>query len=162
MKIRQLPYHIEHTSSRPIIEVKQFWAWLVLGFLFPNSVDIAEIAMASDILFDSTISDLMCVGSNPPQGANFIFIFSNILKHFRLIFHFSTFLMCLLFQKYKIKSFRATKFNFDKKGCWSVGHSLSYHKHYTDVRGFESPPRVADIILMFWIFSTFFRLTVYL
>ena len=31
-KHRQRPYHVEHTSSRPITEVKQHWAWLVLGW----------------------------------------------------------------------------------------------------------------------------------
>ena len=30
---RQRPYHIEHTSSRPITEVKQCWARLVLGWV---------------------------------------------------------------------------------------------------------------------------------
>ena len=30
---RQRPYHIEHTSSRPITEVKQHWASLVLGWV---------------------------------------------------------------------------------------------------------------------------------
>ena len=30
---RQRPYHVEHTSSRPITEVKQRWAWLVLGWV---------------------------------------------------------------------------------------------------------------------------------
>ena len=30
---RQRPYHAEHTSSRPITEVKQHWAWLVLGWV---------------------------------------------------------------------------------------------------------------------------------
>ena len=29
---RQRPYHIEYTSSRPITEVKQCWARLVLGW----------------------------------------------------------------------------------------------------------------------------------
>ena len=29
---RQRPYHVEHTSSRSITEVKQRWAWLVLGW----------------------------------------------------------------------------------------------------------------------------------
>ena len=29
---RQRPYHVENTSSRPITEVKQRWAWLVLGW----------------------------------------------------------------------------------------------------------------------------------
>ena len=29
---RQRPYHVEHTSSRPITEVKQHWARLVLGW----------------------------------------------------------------------------------------------------------------------------------
>ena len=29
---RQRPYHVEHTSSRPITEVKQRWARLVLGW----------------------------------------------------------------------------------------------------------------------------------
>ena len=28
----QRPYHVEHTSSRPITEVKQRWAGLVLGW----------------------------------------------------------------------------------------------------------------------------------
>ena len=28
----QRPYHVEHTSSRPITEVKQHWARLVLGW----------------------------------------------------------------------------------------------------------------------------------
>ena len=28
----QRPYHVEHTSSRPITEVKQHWAWIVLGW----------------------------------------------------------------------------------------------------------------------------------
>jgi len=27
----QQPYHVENTGSRPITEVKQHWAWLVLG-----------------------------------------------------------------------------------------------------------------------------------
>ena len=27
------PYHIENTSSRPITEVKQYWAMLVLGWV---------------------------------------------------------------------------------------------------------------------------------
>ena len=27
------PYHVEHTSSRPITEVKQHWAKLVLGWV---------------------------------------------------------------------------------------------------------------------------------
>ena len=31
MCLRQRPYHIEHTSSRPITVVKQCWAQLVLG-----------------------------------------------------------------------------------------------------------------------------------
>ena len=26
------PYHVECTGSRPITEVKQHWAWLVLGW----------------------------------------------------------------------------------------------------------------------------------
>ena len=30
---RQRPYHIEHTSSRPITEVKQCWSRLVLGWV---------------------------------------------------------------------------------------------------------------------------------
>ena len=30
--LRQRPYHVENTSSRPITEVKQRWAWLVLGW----------------------------------------------------------------------------------------------------------------------------------
>ena len=30
---RQRPYHVEHTSSRPITEVKQHWARLVLGWV---------------------------------------------------------------------------------------------------------------------------------
>src|SRR6266487_1735379 len=30
---RQRPYHVENTSSRPITEVKQHWAWLVLGWV---------------------------------------------------------------------------------------------------------------------------------
>ena len=29
----QRPYHVEHTSSRPITEVKQRWAGLVLGWV---------------------------------------------------------------------------------------------------------------------------------
>ena len=28
----QQPYHVENTSSRLITEVKQHWAWLVLGW----------------------------------------------------------------------------------------------------------------------------------
>ena len=28
----QRPYHVEHTSSRPITEVKQHWARIVLGW----------------------------------------------------------------------------------------------------------------------------------
>ena len=31
--LRQRPYHVEYTSSRPITEVKQHWAWLVLGWV---------------------------------------------------------------------------------------------------------------------------------
>ena len=31
--LRQRPYHVEHTGSRPITEVKQHWAWLVLGWV---------------------------------------------------------------------------------------------------------------------------------
>ena len=27
------PYHVEYTSSRPITEAKQRWAWLVLGWV---------------------------------------------------------------------------------------------------------------------------------
>ena len=27
------PYHVECTGSRPITEVKQHWAWLVLGWV---------------------------------------------------------------------------------------------------------------------------------
>ncbi len=30
---RQRPFHVENTSSRPITEVKQHWAWLVLGWV---------------------------------------------------------------------------------------------------------------------------------
>ena len=30
---RQRPYHVEYTASRPISEVKQRWAWLVLGWV---------------------------------------------------------------------------------------------------------------------------------
>ena len=30
---RQRPYHIEYTSSRPITEIKQCWARLVLGWV---------------------------------------------------------------------------------------------------------------------------------
>ena len=30
---RQRPYHVEHTASRPISEVKQRWVWLVLGWV---------------------------------------------------------------------------------------------------------------------------------
>ena len=30
---RQRPYHVENTSSRPITEVKQRWARLVLGWV---------------------------------------------------------------------------------------------------------------------------------
>ena len=30
---RQRPYHVECTASRPISEVKQRWAWLVLGWV---------------------------------------------------------------------------------------------------------------------------------
>ena len=30
---RQRPYHVENTSSRPITEVKQRWARLVLGWM---------------------------------------------------------------------------------------------------------------------------------
>ena len=29
----QRPYHVEHTASRPISEVKQRWVWLVLGWV---------------------------------------------------------------------------------------------------------------------------------
>ena len=29
----QRPYHVECTASRPISEVKQRWAWLVLGWV---------------------------------------------------------------------------------------------------------------------------------
>ena len=32
LRSRQRPYHIENTSSRPITEVKQCWARLVLGW----------------------------------------------------------------------------------------------------------------------------------
>ena len=47
---RQRPYHVENTSSRPITEVKQHWArlvlgwvtawehWVLLSFAFPSSV----------------------------------------------------------------------------------------------------------------------------
>ena len=31
--LRQRPYHVEYTSSRPITEVKQRWARLVLGWV---------------------------------------------------------------------------------------------------------------------------------
>ena len=31
VKLCQWPYHVEHTSSRPITEVKQHWARIVLG-----------------------------------------------------------------------------------------------------------------------------------
>ena len=31
--LRQRPYHVESTSSRPITEVKQRWARLVLGWV---------------------------------------------------------------------------------------------------------------------------------
>ena len=31
--VRQRPYHVECTASRPISEVKQRWAWLVLGWV---------------------------------------------------------------------------------------------------------------------------------
>ena len=31
--IYQRPYHVENTGSRPITEVKQHWAWLVLGWV---------------------------------------------------------------------------------------------------------------------------------
>ena len=31
--IRQRPHHVENTSSRPITEVKQRWARLVLGWV---------------------------------------------------------------------------------------------------------------------------------
>ena len=33
MQLRQRPYHVENTGSRPITEVKQRWAWLVLGWV---------------------------------------------------------------------------------------------------------------------------------
>ena len=33
MLLRQRPYHVENTSSRPITEVKQRWARLVLGWV---------------------------------------------------------------------------------------------------------------------------------
>ena len=32
LKLCQRPYHVEHTSSRPITEVKQHWARIVLGW----------------------------------------------------------------------------------------------------------------------------------
>ena len=54
----------------------------------PNSGAIAEAAKASNILFDMMISVPMGVGSNPPQGAKYFFIFLNILKLFRLVFYF--------------------------------------------------------------------------
>ena len=31
--LRQRPYHVERTASRPISEVKQRWVWLVLGWV---------------------------------------------------------------------------------------------------------------------------------
>ena len=31
--LRQRPYHVECTASRPISEVKQRWVWLVLGWV---------------------------------------------------------------------------------------------------------------------------------
>ena len=33
MQLRQRPYHVENTGSRLITEVKQRWAWLVLGWV---------------------------------------------------------------------------------------------------------------------------------
>ena len=44
----QRPYHIEHTSSRPITEVKQCWARLVLGWVtaWEHWVLLAKIPFA--------------------------------------------------------------------------------------------------------------------
>ena len=33
LSLRQRPYHVEYTGSRPITEVKQRWARLVLGWV---------------------------------------------------------------------------------------------------------------------------------
>jgi hypothetical protein len=33
LEVRQGPYHVERTGSRPITEVKQHWARLVLGWV---------------------------------------------------------------------------------------------------------------------------------
>ena len=55
---RQRPYYVENTGSRPITEVKQHWAWLVLGwetawehqvllsflFFFPLVLSFAAVA----------------------------------------------------------------------------------------------------------------------
>ena len=50
----QRPYHVEHTSSRPITEVKQHWARLVLGW---------ETAWEHRVLL-SFFSQLCTVGFN--------------------------------------------------------------------------------------------------
>ncbi|VDN93594.1 unnamed protein product [Brugia pahangi] len=31
LEVNLRPYHVESTTSRPICQVKQRWAWLVLG-----------------------------------------------------------------------------------------------------------------------------------
>lgn len=43
--LRQRPYHVEHTGSRPITEVKQRRAWLVLGWVtaWENRVLLASL-----------------------------------------------------------------------------------------------------------------------
>ena len=50
--LRQRPYHVENTSSRPITEVKQRWAWLVLGW-------VTNLGTPGNCFF--TLSQLICV-----------------------------------------------------------------------------------------------------
>ncbi len=45
----QRPYHVEYTSSRPITEVKQRWAWLVLGWVtaWEHQVPLAHFFLSN-------------------------------------------------------------------------------------------------------------------
>ena len=46
--VRQRPYHVEHSASRPISEVKQRWVWLELGWVTAWE---HQVLLASDILY---------------------------------------------------------------------------------------------------------------
>ena len=92
---RQRPYHIEYTSSRPITEVKQCWARLVLGWetAWEHWVLLALLTSLKEIICKSEVN--YCSTTKYLVGLKNLCFYLSVFKRY---FSFNYFNILLIYQ----------------------------------------------------------------